>query len=153
MYACVTFRARHVDGRHSWRSHQLQGAAASLAQVLLLGKPDPVIYEAAANLLPVGRCIAIGDSLEHDIAGAAFCHAVCSQFFVDAEACGQLHVAHLRAGAEKAGIDSVFIEGGIHAEEVRALHSDGAAAAAEDELTSLFEQYSARPIYTIAMFA
>ena len=34
-----------------------------------MGKPDPVIYEAASALLPAGRCIAIGDSLEHDVAG------------------------------------------------------------------------------------
>ena len=43
-----------------------------------MGKPDPVIYEAAAALLPAGPCIAIGDSLEHDIAGAASLQAVCS---------------------------------------------------------------------------
>ncbi len=47
----------------------------------------------------------------------------------------------------------MFIEGGIHAEEVQALRVKGAAGTAEDELTSLFEQYSVRPTYTIAMFA
>ena len=40
-------------------------------QVYLMGKPDPIIYRAAQALLPAGApCVAIGDSLEHDIAGA-----------------------------------------------------------------------------------
>ncbi len=41
-------------------------------QVILLGKPAPVIYEAAMQLLGLtspGEVLAIGDSLEHDIAG------------------------------------------------------------------------------------
>ena len=90
----------------------------------MMGKPDPIIYEAAAALLPDGPCVAIGDSLEHDI-----------------------------AGAQRAGIDSVFIEGGIHANEVAGLRSGGAETGIGEELASLFQQYAARPKFTLAMFA
>jgi ribonucleotide monophosphatase NagD (HAD superfamily) len=53
------------------RYYQQQGGA-----VQLMGKPDPIIYEAARELLPSiaaaadpQQWLAIGDSLEHDIAG------------------------------------------------------------------------------------
>jgi ribonucleotide monophosphatase NagD (HAD superfamily) len=55
------------------RYYQQQGGA-----VQLMGKPDPIIYEAARELLPGNAAaaaadprqwLAIGDSLEHDIAG------------------------------------------------------------------------------------
>lgn len=41
------------------------------AEVLLMGKPAPVIYEAALQQLGLeaSQVLAIGDSLEHDIAG------------------------------------------------------------------------------------
>ena len=40
-------------------------------QVHLMGKPAPIIYEEAVALLalPAAEVIAIGDSMEHDIAG------------------------------------------------------------------------------------
>ena len=40
-------------------------------QVRLLGKPAPVIYETAMDMLglPADQVLAIGDSIEHDIAG------------------------------------------------------------------------------------
>ena len=71
-------------------------------QVHLMGKPAPLIYQAALEMLglPPAACLAVGDSLEHDIAGAA-----------------------------AAGVDSAFIVGGIHAEDV-GLEPDGGAAAA-----------------------
>jgi HAD superfamily hydrolase (TIGR01459 family) len=55
------------------------------------GKPEPRIYRTCLAKLGLdrGRVVAIGDSLEHDI-----------------------------AGAEAAGIDSVFIGGGIHRGEI-----------------------------------
>lgn len=55
------------------------------------GKPQPRIYRTcmAALGLPAARILAVGDSLEHDIAGAA-----------------------------GAGLDSVFIAGGIHSSEI-----------------------------------
>ena len=52
-----------------------------------MGKPDPIIYEIAMHDLglPPHEVLAVGDSTEHDIAGAA-----------------------------QAGIDSLFVCGGIH---------------------------------------
>jgi ribonucleotide monophosphatase NagD (HAD superfamily) len=41
-------------------------------QVQLMGKPDPLIYHAAQQMLPevaTSRWLAVGDSLEHDIFG------------------------------------------------------------------------------------
>ena len=37
-----------------------------------MGKPDPVIYKTALNMLqlPKEKVIAIGDSLQHDIQGS-----------------------------------------------------------------------------------
>ena len=71
-----------------------------------LGKPAPITYRAALDLLGGGGGIdprdvlAVGDSLEHDVAGAA-----------------------------AAGMDSLFIGGGIHGESLGL--PSGAAAAAE----------------------
>lgn len=85
-------------------------------RVMLLGKPGPAIYSAAAALLPRERegaggklfpLLAIGDSLEHDIAGAA--GAPCAE-----------------------GVESLFIGGWIHAEELR-VGKGGATTAAGDE--------------------
>ena len=55
---------------------------------ILMGKPAAVIYEAAKQLCG-GRMLAVGDSLAHDIAGA----------------CG-------------AGVDSLFVANGIHAQDL-----------------------------------
>ena len=57
-------------------------------KVVLMGKPAGVIYEAAKQLC-TGRVLAVGDSLAHDI-----------------------------AGAQGAGIDSLFIANGIHAKDL-----------------------------------
>lgn len=40
-------------------------------QVRLMGKPDPIIYEAAMEVmgLAANEVLAVGDSLEHDISG------------------------------------------------------------------------------------
>ena len=57
----------------------------------LMGKPAPVIYQGALHLLGLAadQVIAIGDSLEHDIVGAT-----------------------------TAGVDALFVGGGIHAVEL-----------------------------------
>ncbi|MGH8617551.1 MAG: TIGR01459 family HAD-type hydrolase [Burkholderiales bacterium] len=63
-------------------------------EVFYHGKPHPAIYascRAALGQCAPGRVIAIGDSIEHDILGAA-----------------------------RAGLPSAFIVGGIHAQELRA---------------------------------
>jgi len=62
--------------------------------VIYTGKPDPAIYAAALALVPGAdrsRCVAVGDSLAHDVRGAQAC-----------------------------GVDSVFVAGGIHARELNA---------------------------------
>ena len=58
--------------------------------VRVMGKPAPVIYEAAMRDLALekGEVLAVGDSIEHDIAGAA-----------------------------AAGVDALFVAGGIHVDE------------------------------------
>ena len=76
--------------------------------VFLMGKPAPVIYEAAMQQLglPPDSLVAIGDSLEHDVGGA----------------CG-------------GGVDSVFVGGGIHAHRAICrgeLDGEGLAALCED---------------------
>eukprot|EP01023_Acetabularia_acetabulum_P018361 TRINITY_DN19276_c0_g1_i6.p3 TRINITY_DN19276_c0_g1~~TRINITY_DN19276_c0_g1_i6.p3 ORF type:complete len:127 (-),score=27.33 TRINITY_DN19276_c0_g1_i6:246-626(-) len=60
--------------------------------VFLMGKPDPIIYQEAMEILDVekSKLLAIGDSLEHDI-----------------------------MGAQQLGIDQLFIVAGIHAEAVK----------------------------------
>ncbi|XP_057957205.1 uncharacterized protein LOC131150491 isoform X2 [Malania oleifera] len=60
-------------------------------EVKWMGKPDKIIYESAMAVADVGAadCIAVGDSLHHDI-----------------------------KGANVAGIHSAFITGGIHATEL-----------------------------------
>lgn len=62
-----------------------------------MGKPHPLIYRIALDdlALQINDIIAVGDSLEHDVAGA---HAQ--------------------------GIDSLFIAGGIHAQEFQDENGD-----------------------------
>ncbi|KAF7805303.1 glycerol-3-phosphate phosphatase isoform X1 [Senna tora] len=69
-------------------------------EVKWMGKPDKIIYKSAMAMTgtDVSDCIAVGDSLHHDI-----------------------------KGANAAGIKSVFITGGIHATEL-GLHSFGEVA-------------------------
>ncbi|GIL63733.1 hypothetical protein Vafri_17753 [Volvox africanus] len=59
--------------------------------VVLMGKPSPLIYAACGEILGLNpsEMLAVGDSLEHDVAGAL-----------------------------AAGVDSLFIAGGIHAQEL-----------------------------------
>jgi ribonucleotide monophosphatase NagD (HAD superfamily) len=59
-------------------------------RIHIMGKPDRAIYDAALTMLkPGARVLAIGDSLAHDIAGAA-----------------------------QVGLDSYFVTNGIHAGEL-----------------------------------
>ena len=72
------------------------------------GKPDPSIYERCFEVLQLAermRLIAVGDSLYHDIAGAA-----------------------------SSGIDSVLITGGIHAQELGIRHGEAPGGEALDVL-------------------
>ena len=79
-----------------------------------IGKPHPEVYAPVLALLalPIGEVLAVGDSLRTDI-----------------------------AGAQRAGIDSCWVLGGIHAFE-----SLAAAAAAEAEAAGL------APVASLAAF-
>lgn len=93
-------------------------------RVALLGKPGAAIYSAAAALLqkqqmPAGGkegedcrfpLLAIGDSLEHDVAGAS------------------------GAPCPAEGVESLFVGGGIHAEELLLLDETEGAAVADEKL-------------------
>ncbi|MDX1710081.1 MAG: TIGR01459 family HAD-type hydrolase [Rhodovibrionaceae bacterium] len=71
------------------------------------GKPDPGVYErcfAAMDAVPKSRILAVGDSLRTDM-----------------------------AGARAAGIDGLFISGGIHADELGAGPGERPSAARVDE--------------------
>ncbi len=88
--------------------------------VTYFGKPHGSVYDHVFESLshhPKNRCIAIGDSLFTDIQGA------CLQ-----------------------GIDSLFITGGIHLEE---LGASWGQMPAEDELAKLFAQNSYCPKYVM----
>ncbi|KAL3520452.1 hypothetical protein ACH5RR_018601 [Cinchona calisaya] len=69
-------------------------------EVKWMGKPDKIIYIAAAQMagIDASHCVAVGDSLHHDI-----------------------------KGANAAGISSAFVTGGIHATEL-GLHTFGEVA-------------------------
>lgn len=102
-----------------------QHLTGDVASVQLMGKPSPVIYAEALTLLDSTVCykknvIAIGDSLEHDIAGAS-----------------------------AADIDSLFIAGGIHAEEVK-LQTSGSWD--DESLQALSSKYEAYPSFITSYF-
>ncbi|KAF6164642.1 hypothetical protein GIB67_032870 [Kingdonia uniflora] len=84
-------------------------------EVKWMGKPDKIIYKSAMLMAGVDAsdCIAVGDSLHHDI-----------------------------KGANMAGIESAFITGGIHATEL-GLSSFGevAESSSVQDLTSKYDAY------------
>ena len=51
------------------------GSISHDVQIFWMGKPDPIIYEVAMDMLqlPKEKVIAIGDSLQHDIQGTKAC--------------------------------------------------------------------------------
>jgi HAD superfamily hydrolase (TIGR01459 family) len=88
------------------------------------GKPDREIYDAC--LAPLGsvdrgRVLALGDSLRTDV-----------------------------AGAQGAGIDAVFVAGGIHATE---LGMDGGGDPDRAVLRRLFENASVRPLAVLSVLS
>lgn len=87
------------------------------------GKPDPAIYTLCLemlNNLDRRRVLAVGDALETDIAGAA-----------------------------AAGIDSVFVTGGIHAEELGVAYGEAASPA---RVAALAGRFNLRPVAAIPSF-
>ncbi len=101
--------------------------AAAGGEVHLMGKPAPVIYARALAMLglPPGAVVAVGDSLEHDVAGAA-----------------------------AAGVDSVLVAGGIHAKELLP-RGGGAEAEEEVDaaaLARLCAEAGAAPTFVMRRF-
>ncbi|XP_057748828.1 uncharacterized protein LOC130967824 [Arachis stenosperma] len=93
-------------------------------EVKWMGKPGEIIYKAAMAMAGthVSECIAVGDSLHHDI-----------------------------KGANAAGIESVFITGGIHATE---LGLDGFGEVADSSsVQALATKYDAFPSYVSPSFS
>ncbi len=82
------------------------------------GKPDRAIYQACLKRMkrPPQAVLAVGDGLETDI-----------------------------AGARGAGMDSVFVLGGLHGESL----SEAGAAPARDQLQSLFARSGHAPTYVM----
>jgi HAD superfamily hydrolase (TIGR01459 family) len=97
--------------------------------VHLMGKPASVIYNGALELLdlPAAEVLAIGDSLEHDVAGAL-----------------------------GAGVDSLFVGGGIHATELNVGNANAASMNNNNStnlLSELCDRFGAYPQYYIDYFA
>lgn len=92
-------------------------------EVRWMGKPDKIIYKSAMAMVGVDACdsIAVGDSLHHDI-----------------------------KGANAAGIQSVFLTGGIHTTEL-GLGSYGEVADLSSVQT-LVSKYDAYPSYVLPSF-
>lgn len=117
-YVTVEARAlRVMPGTLAAKYEKLDG------EVKWMGKPDKVIYQSAMAMAGVDacECIAVGDSLHHDI-----------------------------KGANVAGIQSVFITGGIHATELGV----GRFGEAADRtiVEDLASKYSAHPSYVLPAF-
>lgn len=92
-------------------------------EVKWMGKPDEKIYEYAMSMAGVDAvdCIGVGDSLHHDI-----------------------------KGANKSGICSAFVTGGIHATELGLSEFGEMTDLASVE--SLASKYDARPSYVLPAF-
>ncbi|KAK9665012.1 hypothetical protein RND81_14G084200 [Saponaria officinalis] len=92
-------------------------------EVKWMGKPGKVIYESALAMAGVdaSECIAVGDSLHHDI-----------------------------KGANTAGMQSIFITGGIHAAELGLGNFDEVAE--EQKVRDLASKCDAYPTYVTPCF-
>lgn len=102
----------------------------------LMGKPSAVIYETIMEMTGTGReeTVAVGDSLEHDV-----------------------------AGARAAGVDCVFVCGGIHAEELGMNPAELTAEEVGDgsgveppeveAVERLAEEFEATPTHAVPVFA
>jgi HAD superfamily hydrolase (TIGR01459 family) len=98
--------ARHVDGPGAFAARY----AETGGEVRYVGKPWPEIYRHALDALglPPERLVAIGDSLDHDVVGAA-----------------------------RLGIDSALIAGGVHRDAFAAAPSPAAMLEAVGRLVGM----------------
>lgn len=98
-------------------------------EVTYFGKPHRPAFDAALAMLAAeaqvepARVLHVGDSLAHDVRGAS-----------------------------AAGIDSLFVAGGIHAAELGIAEGDAHATIGEDALDRLFAAYDVRPTYSSSGF-
>lgn len=89
---------RRVDGPGAFAARY----AAAGGDVRYVGKPWPAVYRMALAILelPPDRLVAVGDSLDHDIAGAA-------PFGIDgALVLGGVHAAHFAGAVSAADLDT-----------------------------------------------
>ena len=94
--------------------------------VTYFGKPHAPAFDACLELLGVerSRVLHVGDSLLHDV-----------------------------AGANAAGVDSLFVAEGIHAAELGITEGGGGAAPTADALERVFAAYDGvRPTHTVSSF-
>jgi ribonucleotide monophosphatase NagD (HAD superfamily) len=109
---------------------------ANHGAVRLMGKPDRIIYDRVLEMTGLEdtpeEAIAVGDSLEHDV-----------------------------AGANEAGVESVFVCGGIHAKELgmrrvasAAEVGDGSGVAPPDreKVLEAAEDHDCEPDYAVPVF-
>jgi ribonucleotide monophosphatase NagD (HAD superfamily) len=103
-----------------WYAEMCDDDAAE-GMVALMGKPDAIIYKALLGKIgrESGAVIAVGDSMEHDV-----------------------------AGARRAGIDALFICGGIHAAELSDESAgDDGQRLRETALRALYDAHDSTPRY------
>ena len=94
-------------------------------EVKWMGKPDKIMYKSAmamAGVFTDSDCVAVGDSLHHDI-----------------------------KGANSAGIQSVFITGGIHADEL-GLKEFGEPVDSQ-KVNALVSKFNALPSFVLPSFS
>jgi len=90
-------------------------------EVKYFGKPHPEHFRACLDKLNLNNVAHVGDSLHHDI-----------------------------AGANAAGIDSVFVTSGIHCDELK---SRFGAMPSDTELKALFQKEASTPTHVISTFS
>lgn len=112
-----------------------------------MGKPHPIIYKFAEKVmgLSADQVLAVGDSLEHDICGGLL--SLCPSLAFGAASPCSMPTHACYAGAQAAGIDSLFVAGGIHAAELAVLPSQLRPDA--DQLDKLCLEHNAHPEYLI----
>ena len=125
-----TRRARRVSARSCGGPlHAASREQALGGSVLYYGKPHPAAFEAALASLgvPPSRVLHVGDSLLHDV-----------------------------AGARAAGVDSLFVAGGIHAEALGVVPDGGGGGGASPlraaALEALFHDFGVWPTMSAPAF-
>lgn len=133
---------KHMPGKIAKRyqeilDEQQNDTAGDLPSIVIFGKPHTEHFEACLRKLeeersneePNGdtmkplRVAHVGDSLHHDI-----------------------------AGANAAGVPSIFIVGGIHAEELLSADDDKGTMPSDEKLEELFDREGITPTHVLSLF-